>query len=232
MNFVDILSNLSVGSYICFGIFVIASIIQLVFAFLEKEKYRRIEKPFCLLSLAIFALVCFPTGPLIYVGAFLGMIGDVLVIIKDKKYFAWGVLSFFFGHLCYIAQLIIFMASKNADMYLYFIPVICFVIFYLVLFFPFKKFARHIPEQLGMALYYATLFTLLPFTIVAFISTGSYIFLGIIGASFFVISDLIILYTKYIKKFKRYDFYIMLTYLIAQALIILSLLFVVMDLGL
>ena len=232
MNFADLLSSLSTGSYISFGVFVICAIIQLVFAFLEKEKYRRIEKPFCLLSLAVFALVCLPNKPLIYVGAIFGMIGDILVIIKDKKYFSWGVLSFFFGHICYIVQLILFMANKNTDLYFYFIPVICFVIFYIALFFPFKKFAKHIPEQLGMALYYATLFTLLPFTIVSFINIGSYMFLGIIGAFFFVISDLIILYTKYIKKFKRYDFYIMLTYLIAQALIIVSFVFTIMDLGL
>lgn len=223
MTFKELLSNLSIPTYIMFGLFVATAIVQLIFAFLEKEKYRRIEKPFCLLTLAIFACVTLPTKPLIYIGALLGMIGDILVIIKDKKYFNWGVFSFFLGHLCYFTQIILMMVNKNADIYLYFIPLGCFVVFYIPLYFFLKKFAKNFAEGLGMALYYATLFTLLPFTIIAFIICGSYMYLGIIGASFFIISDLIILYTKYFKKFKRYDFYIMFTYLIAQCLIILSL---------
>lgn len=229
MTFQEILSSLNIGSYIVFGIFVICAIIQLVFAFLEKEKQRRIEKPLCLLSLAVFSLVCLPAKPLIYVGALLGMIGDILVIIKDKKYFSFGVFSFFLGHLCYIGLIIILMINNNVEWFYYLIPVICFVLFYFALLFPFKKFEKRVHMRMGMALYYATLFTLLPFMIVSYVFVGSYLFLGIIGAVFFVISDLIILYTKYIQKFKRYDFYIMLTYLLAQSLIILSFVFTIID---
>lgn len=232
MTLLEILSSMNIGAYIVFGIFVICAIIQLVFAFLEKEKYRRIEKPLCLLTLAVFSLVCLPNKPLIYVGAILGMIGDILVIVKDKKYFSFGVFSFFLGHLCYITLIIIFMVNSNVEWFYYLIPAICFVIFYFALFFPFKKFEKRVHMRMGMALYYATLFTLLPFMIVSYVFVGSYLFLGIIGASFFVISDLIILYTKYIKKFKRYDFYIMFTYLIAQTLIVLSFVFTFIDKGL
>lgn len=232
MTFQEILSSMNVGAYIAFGIFVICAIIQLVFAFLEKEKLRRIEKPLCLLTLAVFSLVCLPNKPLIYVGALLGMIGDILVIVKDKKYFSFGVFSFFLGHLCYIALIIIFMVNSNVEWFYYLIPVICFIVFYFSLLFPFKKFEKRVHMRMGMALYYSTLFTLLPFMIVSYVFVGSYLFLGIIGASFFVISDLIILFTKYIKKFKRYDFYIMFTYLIAQALIVLSFVFTFIDKGL
>lgn len=59
--------NLNIASYIFLGLFAVATIIQLVFAFLEKEKYRRIEKPFPMIFLTIFIIVTFPRHPFIYI---------------------------------------------------------------------------------------------------------------------------------------------------------------------
>jgi len=45
-------------------------------------------------------------------------------------------------------------------------------------------------------------------------------FLSLIGSIVFIISDSILVVTHFGFKFKRYDFYIMLTYLVAELLII------------
>jgi len=84
---------------IFFSLFVIISLVELFLAFNEYEKWRMIIKPFSLFFLALSALFALPTPPLIYIGAFLGMIGDIfLIFVRKKKLFILGTLSFLFGH--------------------------------------------------------------------------------------------------------------------------------------
>jgi uncharacterized membrane protein YhhN len=230
MDFQKVIEHINIPGYVFLGLFFISMVAQLVFAFLEKEKYRVIEKPFCLFTLGLFAVCVLPTHPLIYLGAFFGMIGDVLVIVKNKKYFNWGVLSFFFGHVLYVIEIVFFILDAKLDWYYFIILCGGFLLIYVLLIIPFRKCTKVIEEMLGMALYYGFLFAILPFMIVTYVRVGSFMYLGIIGSVLFIISDLIILFTKYIKKFKRYDFYIMLTYLLAQFLIVNSLLFSYIEL--
>lgn len=233
MTISEIFNAFSIPSYVFFGLFVVASIAELLFSFFENEKVRRIVKPFCLFFLSLFAF--FATNfkaPLIYVGAFLGMLGDIFVIAKDRKYFNLGVLFFFFGHLCYISQLIIYMVNKSSPIYSYIIFGVFYVLIYIGLYFLFIKIAKSKVEKFGLPLYYGTLFSVLPLIVMAFIFSGSYLYFGIIGIVLFVISDLIILYTKYVKEFKRYDFFIMSTYLLAQLFLVSSLVLTFIDLGL
>ena len=46
-----------------------------------------------------------PDRPLIYVGAFLAMLGDILDL--NLKTFYFGVLAFFAAHICYILEVIL-----------------------------------------------------------------------------------------------------------------------------
>ena len=91
-----------IATYIFLGLFVVASVLQLAFAFIENQKLRRKEKICCMMMLGLAAVFAFPDQPLIYVGAFLGMIGDWCVL--RKKTFNIGVVSFFLGHLAYIFE--------------------------------------------------------------------------------------------------------------------------------
>ena len=47
MEFTDILQSISIVGYVFFGLFLAASITQVILAILNKEKARRIEKSFC-----------------------------------------------------------------------------------------------------------------------------------------------------------------------------------------
>ena len=232
MNLNEILNKFNPASYVFLALFLLFCIVQLVLAFLELEKFRRYEKPLCLLSLAIFSIVTLPQSPLIYVGCIFGMIGDILVIAFNRKYFNFGVLSFLFGHICYACQLIIFVRRSNFEIFQYVILGVSFVLFYILYFLYTKHFSAKKKEPFGVALYYSSLTTFLIFSIIFSLMQGGLSYLSIIGLSFFVISDIIILYTKYNKKFKRYDFYIMLTYLIAQTFLVLSLIFSTIEVSL
>jgi uncharacterized membrane protein YhhN len=92
----------------CFSDFCALTIVECVFAFLEKEGPRKIVKPFCVLMLAIIAIVYQPTAWLIYLGAFLGVLGDVFLIWKHNNHlcFGLGMGAFLIGHIAYIAQII------------------------------------------------------------------------------------------------------------------------------
>ncbi len=222
MSLNEVFNKLNVGSYIFLALFLLSCIAQLTLAFLEKEHYRRLEKPLCLLTLSLFALSSLVNHPLIYVGALLGMLGDIFVVIKNKKYFNFGVLCFLLGHICYATEALL-LNKTTFEWFHYLIIGLCFISFYLLLFFFARKYTKKVSEALGVGLYYGALFTFLPLMIILYINNGSFFYFAIIGISFFIISDIIILFTKYIKKFKRYDFYIMLTYLLAQFFIVFSL---------
>ncbi|MCI7212824.1 MAG: hypothetical protein MR467_01565, partial [Bacillales bacterium] len=62
--------------YVFIGLFLLISIIHLVFCFKEMEKWRKITKPFCVIILAIAIAFASPTQYLIYIGLLFGVIGD------------------------------------------------------------------------------------------------------------------------------------------------------------
>lgn len=219
-----VLNQFNIGSFIFLGLFLLVSVIELVFAFMEMEKPRRIVKPFCLLFLGLFAVVTLPNQPLIYIGAFLGMVGDILVLSKNIKIFALGALTFFLGHICYIIELLLFVINKPFEWWHFVIVGICFVLFYLIMFYLGRNKMKSPLEKFGMPLYYATLFCTLPFMLSSqLICPDGFLWVGVLGYVIFIVSDVIILLTKYGNKFKRYDFFIMLTYLVGQILIVFSL---------
>ena len=73
-----------------------------------------------------------------------------------------------------------------------------------------------------MSLYFGTLFSVLPTMCIATSGFGYFMWLTIIGSVCFIISDCLLMYFKYGKKPKRHHFYIMLTYLLAQSLIVVG----------
>ena len=92
-----------------------------------------------------------------------------------------------------------------------------------VLLFVTNKFKISRFEKVGGALYLTTLTSLIPLFIFASLERPNYMYLALIGSVLFLISDSILSFSRYIKPFKRHDFYIMLTYLLAQLFIGLGL---------
>ena len=207
-------------SYVFLGLFVVASILQLAFAFIENQKLRRKEKICCMMMLGLAAVFAFPNQPLIYIGAFLGMIGDWCVL--RKKTFNIGVVAFFLGHLAYIFEcLFMIIGEQNIRWFHHVIYIMVYIVVALAMFASCKKAKNHTTlNKIAQSFYFAILAVYIPVFSLAIVQVGSYMFLCLIGSIVFIISDSILVLTHFNFKFKRYDFYIMLTYLIAEFLIV------------
>ena len=209
-----------IAVYIFLGLFLISSILQLAFAFIENQKLRRKEKICCMLTLGLAAVFAFPDQPLIYIGAFLGMLGDWCVL--RRKTFNIGVVAFFLGHLAYIFEsLYMIVGESNIRWFHHVIFILTYVVVALAMFAFTNKAKNHTTlNKIAQSFYFAILAVYIPVLSFAIAQVGSYIFLSMIGSIIFIVSDSILVVTHFGLKFKRYDFYIMLTYLIAEFLII------------
>ena len=207
-------------TYIFLGLFLIASILQLACAFIENQKLRRKEKILCMLFLGLAALFAFPDQPLIYIGAFLGMIGDWCVL--RKKTFNIGVVAFFLGHLSYIFEcMFMIIGENNIRWFQHVIFILTYIVVALVMLAMCKKYTNHsMLNNVAQSLYFAILAVYIPVLSLAMVKVGSFMFLSLIGCVVFIGSDTILVVNHFGAKFKRHDFYIMLTYLVAEFLII------------
>lgn len=223
MNFIEVMENLPIGFFVLFGLYIVAVILELFFAYKEMETYRRIVKPFLMLLLGVACWIAIPYPNFIVPAIFCGLIGDVLVILPNKKCFPLGVLFFFFGHALYISEICVNTLHGNISISQLIVIIAVFVVIYVSSYMVvFRKIADSRIIALGMSLYYSSLVTVLPTVCIATASFGYCMFLCIIGSVFFITSDTLLMYCKYGRKFKRHHFYIMGTYLVAQALIVVG----------
>lgn len=210
-----------IPAFIFLGLFVVASVIQLVLAFLEKESMRRKEKFTCLLFLTLFAVFAAPDKPLIYIGAFLAMLGDILDL--NLRTFYFGVLAFFSAHICYILEIILDILGGVFPWYMGIALVGTFILVMVLMYNYCKKKPTHgTIDKIGQSVYFATLFAYLPVIIYSMVVVGKYMYLSLIGALFFIASDSILVRAHFGPKFKRYHFHDMITYLIAEVLLVLG----------
>jgi len=211
-----------VTSYIFFGLFIVISLAEIIFAFNEKEVIRKTIKPFCLLFLALAAIFLVPNHPLIYIGALLGMVGDIFLIWKKPPLFLAGTAAFLLGHLCYISEML-FVMMKDQPMPWWFYVVVAFsVLLFVIAAYPLSK---KITQNRWIALlgnsYLSVLVLVVVVSLISSINGfADYMILGIIGGISFLASDIVLTNSTFIKDFKRRDYYIMLFYLLGQAFIV------------
>lgn len=215
-------THIPVASYVFFGLFVAASIVHLLFCFLEKELARKCTKCLTTLFLSIAAIIAIPTEPLVYLGTVAGMAGDAFLLKKHKVWpFVAGMLSFMVNHILYIAAFI----KLNGNLhYSFYLATALFLVLFPVVFF---RVANRIAHQkkiaLGGAIYFGLLGAELAWGIIT-CATGhlDYALLCVFGTICFIVSDIFLTKTLFKRDVKRRDFYIMLTYLLAQGLIVVG----------
>lgn len=216
-------NKISVASYVFFALFVATSIVHIVFCFFEMEKCRKATKCFTTLFLSLAAVIAIPTEPLVYLGCFFGCLGDLFLLKKHKVWpFVGGLVSFLIGHILYILALIRLGVPFHWG---YFVAMALWVLVFPVLAY---FLARRIVHQkkliFGGTVYFAFL-TLDFIWSVILCAKGytNYCLLCVFGSLCFLISDLILTRTMFYRDVKRRDFYIMLTYLLAQGLLVAGL---------
>ncbi len=206
-------------------LFGVVSLVHLFFCYKENEKLRAITKPFCLLMLIIAAIILVPSKPLIYVGAILGLIGDIFMLFKHNKIcFAFGTFVFLGGHFLYIAQAILSLSYQINYIAYIVVPIALVALAFLI--YPLTKKMCGILALPGN-FYMMILLTGLAFGIMLAVDNTAKPLPGIlmaIGYASFFISDTILSITTFAKDVKRRDFYIMLSYLLGEFLIVFGLL--------
>lgn len=204
-----------------FSAYLVLSLFHLTCAFLEKEKMRMVSKPFLLLILSLMMFFLFPYEPFLYLGCLFGMIGDIFFLFKsDRKCVYLGMFSFFLNHVFYILEMgkILFSLDKLKTGF-----VILFVILFFALlfssFFGIRKLLK-IDTKLSLAgsVYSSSLAMDCLICLFSALMVSPFFYFSFGGMILFILSDSLLSYTMFLKDIKRRDFYIMVLYLLAQAL--------------
>ena len=220
--FQEILSAIPVAAYVFFGLAILATALELYFAFVEKELGRKIMKCFCVGFLMIMAICWKADAWPIYLGAAFGVIGDFLLLKKHKVLpMVLGSFSFFVGHGFYIAA---YCMLCSFPWWIYASFAVFYVLFCFLGFGIIHKAIKEPHLAFGAILYFGLLVLDFLFAVAScFFSRFDYIFLCALGGVSFIVSDCFLVRTSFVKDMKRRDFFIMSTYVLAEALIIIGL---------
>lgn len=157
---------------------------------------------------------------LVVIALLFGWLGDVFLLFKNKPVLMLcGICSFGLGHIFYVGA----MLSDHPKVHvLIFIPVLLCAIW---LMFVSKKLLPYAPKSLRKpGFVYALLLSCTGLTALYLLLTTQRIayLVAFIGGLFFMLSDTILTGQQYRKETKHGSFYVMLTYIIAQMLLILG----------
>ncbi len=207
----------------------ISIVVELVLAFMEKERLRKIFKIFPLLFLSIVAIYLVPEYPLLYVASLLGCLGDLLIIFEKRKIFFYlGGISFFVGHILYLL-LMLDLSDVTYNWYHYLIIIISLIGLFFVLF-AITKNQLGLIEKIAASFYFGILILLLVnAAFITFKYNEPRTSLILVGYILFIISDIILVIKDFIKEFKRDDFYVMSTYIFAEISIVIGFLITILK---
>lgn len=205
---------------IIFGVILFMELVGCAFS--EFESIRYVTKPALTISLLAFLLIQKKIVPrtrkLIALGLVFSLMGDVLLMFTDRGelYFMAGLFSFLIAHIMYISAFYKKGLLKNKAIIPYLIALIVYastVLYFIV------------PNLGGLMPYVAAyIFVILILGLVALlrkpiVNSTSY-FLLLVGAFSFIASDSLLAFNKFYQHFSLSAILIMLTYGLAQILIV------------
>ncbi|MCD0469250.1 lysoplasmalogenase [Flavobacterium sp. JAS] len=211
-----------------FKIFITFSVIYLLVIFLGYESLNLFLKPLLipLLSFGVYFYRKFPSKNTLLIALLFSWIGDVILLFTDiaEIYFILGLVAFLISHITYC---ILFNKQIKGEIkrntFLFGIGSIliaCYLIGMLSVLLPTLG-----DLKIPVTVYASVISIMLLFAFNGFLiwkKPGNlYVFLG---AIVFVLSDSILAVNKFYKPIEKSSFFIMLTYLVAQYLIVVGIL--------
>jgi uncharacterized membrane protein YhhN len=200
-------------------VFLLLCIVHLTACLKKLDNVRRLTKPFLLLLLSFWYL-SFAKEPrvLIFTALILGMIGDIFLLFTEKPaLMKGGMAAFGLGHICYAAAFI-----KDTVRFDPVIIAIIAVVYVVSAAFLFRSFRKYMPKEMlpPSALYIILISVMSASALVRFVSAPSVgSFLPALGSWLFVVSDTLLTSMLFKAGTKQGNYSVMLTYLLAQALI-------------
>lgn len=204
------------------ALFIGVSVLHLIACYRRYPKIRSVTKVLLMPLLCALYLIAAPEWKLLVAAALVfGWIGDVFLLFKSKKIFMLlGICAFALGHVFYVGAM---LSAHPAPHILILIPIVLCAVW---MTFVYKILLPYAPKSLRKpGFVYALLLSLtsLSALYLLLVTQKAAYLIAFIGGLFFMLSDTLLTGQQYRKELKHGNFYVMLTYIIAQALLILGL---------
>jgi uncharacterized membrane protein YhhN len=195
----------------------------LVLVFFEQEFIASYIKPLLVpvLLLSFYASVK-QRGNYKIIGALVfSTMGDILLIFEGRPFFILGLLSFLLAHVLYV----LIFRSRAGTIKLDFYSALCSLVIIAYYFFFMKFLWPHLGAMRIPVLAYAFVISgMLWMALQLLRSTSSFRWHIVLGAMLFVVSDSVLSIQLFYSSFEFAHFYVMLTYLLAQLLLVYGIL--------
>jgi uncharacterized membrane protein YhhN len=211
-------SSLLLKIYICF------TILYLIILYLDLDGFDWYMKP-VLLPILITAVVVsesFPTKKILLIALTFSWIGDIILLFADKGeiYFIFGLVAFLLSHLVYI---LLFSKQENTRINekkeIFWLGALAILAYFFIMID--TLFPKLGDLKIPVIVYAVVITTMLFFAFKGSLKwttpANNYI---LVGAIVFVSSDSILAFNKFYAPITHASFYIMLTYCLAQYLIV------------
>jgi uncharacterized membrane protein YhhN len=205
-------------------IYIFFSLFYLLIILLGREDFAWYLKPFLLPFLLFWVSTfdAFPTKKILLSALAFSWIGDIILMFSDqgKLYFIFGLVAFLISHSIYILLFKKQLKTGKIKSKLLFLAGIGFILLYLSALL--SLLLPHLGDLKLPVIVYATVIS----TMLLFAFKGSLLWRKpenssiLIGAIIFVSSDSILAINKFYNPLPNASFWIMLTYLTAQFLIV------------
>ncbi|WP_026729397.1 lysoplasmalogenase [Flavobacterium denitrificans] len=211
-----------------FKIFIAFCFVYLLILILGYESFDLFLKPILipLLSFGVYFYRSFPTKNMLLLALLFSWIGDVILLFADlgEIYFILGLVSFLISHIVYCVLFNKQPKIKKKRNFIIFGIGSVLIALYLI-----GMLSVLLPTlgdlQIPVIVYASVISIMLLFAFNGYLvwqKPGNlYVFFGAIA---FVISDSILAINKFYAPFEKSSFFIMLTYLVAQYLIVVGIL--------
>jgi uncharacterized membrane protein YhhN len=204
--------------------YIVFSVIYLLIIVAGKEEIAWYLKPFLLpfLLFLVYSADYFPTKKILLSALVFSWIGDIILMFTDqgKLYFIFGLVAFLISHSIYIMLFNQQAKPTKIKLNVFFLVGIALILIYLAAML--SLLLPHLGDLKLPVIVYATVIS----TMLFFALKGSIhwhkpasIFI-LCGAIFFVSSDSILAINKFYNPLPNASFWIMLSYLVAQFLIV------------
>lgn len=198
-------------------LFFISTFIHLYYCFIQHEKGRAYSKIFPTLFLGITILILFIDHPFIYISILCGTLGDLFLLFKKHKIFFYiGTGFFFLGHICHIILLI--QLIETISIFSIIFILLSSSAFFIWTYFTMRK-KHHLSSIIMGSIYFYSMIICFILGILLGIKVNPSYFIVSTGFFVFIISDWLVVKKYFDHRFKRDDFYIMLTYIAATSII-------------
>ena len=210
--------------YLMLAVFAVSGAVHLYGSYRKDRKLRRMSKAFIVISLLGWYLTASPEPKTVTALAlFFSWLGDVLLMPDGTGWFVAGGIAFMASHVLFIFSYLPFVDFGKTG----FVPVVLAAAVYAAaVLLVFRGLRDRLPEKIGPAMM-AYLFingAMNCFAFWLFLSLGWKAAVTFAGAVLFFVSDSLLFYVRSDKSGQRSHFGVMLTYILAEFLIVLGLL--------